>query len=164
MDRHRLAKLMALVTSGAAGRARKESLMPPAVVNETADTPAKLEKVEIPPGSGNFFKMSAADAKAAQDRAAADAANPAAYQTLVTGSLAAPSGPAEVGLTVLSKAELVALAEARGLSTSGTKAEIAARFGAAPAEVESPEMAGGDTGAEAGAPAGVAPDATTSAE
>lgn len=37
--------------------------MAPAVINETDEEPVKLEKVEIPAGSGNYFKLSPADKK-----------------------------------------------------------------------------------------------------
>jgi hypothetical protein len=140
----------------------------PTVVNQTSEKPVELVKVEI--GPGHFLKLSPADAAAREARLQAEAEQRAAYQALAFGGaepeVTAPAGPAEVPLTVLTRAELVALAEARGLATSGNKPAIAARFagGATTEEPEAPAAAGGpDGGAESGLPAGAAPDATAAA-
>lgn len=142
----------------------------PAVANPVADVPVKLERIEVEPGV--VLKLSAKDADAYKARKAAEAKTAAAYAALVSGAgqpeIESPAAPAEVPLTILSKAELVTLAEARGLSAKGTKAEIAARFAegaradeSAPAPETEPVSDGGAAG---GAPAGAAPDAVPADE
>lgn len=95
-----------------------------------SDEPVKLEIVEVEPGV--FLKLNPADKKAILDRQAAAASDRAAWEAGNRGDAAAAASPAAgvAPLTVLSKAELVDLAEVRGLKTTGSKADIAARIGA----------------------------------
>ena len=105
--------------------------MSPAVREVSSnEIPVVLEKVEVSPG--NFIKMSPGDKKAWQEQTVEAERSRAAWlagRRQVDEEPVAEAGPAVVPLTVLTKAELVDLAAARGLATSGSKAAIAARFG-----------------------------------
>jgi hypothetical protein len=123
---------MGLVTSARA----KGDTMSPAVREETAEQPVKLEVVEVEPGV--TLKLSPADKKAYFERKAAAEVDRQAYLATLAGTPAGAAAaehgrPEDAGippLTVLTKTELESLAEARGLAKSGSKAQIAKRFGA----------------------------------
>ena len=109
--------------------------MPAVREGDPTEVPVKLELVEVSPG--NFIKMNATDKKAHEQRIADEQARQAAYAATLAGETAPAGAAASEGkaggvpaLTVLTKAELVELAEARGLATSGSKAAIAKRFAA----------------------------------
>jgi hypothetical protein len=144
---------MGLVSSGSAKG--EKPLMSPAVPNETEEQPVVLEKVEISPG--NFIKMSPTD-KAAWERHNADAAaTQAAWERTTAGVVAAAAAPdaASVLAEVLSKDELVYIADGRDLATSGSKAKIASRIAVGAAAVA--EDDGDDT-------AGAGPDGSATAD
>lgn len=99
----------------------------PTVKNETADEPVELGIYEVEPGV--VLKLTAADYAADQARRKEAAANHAAWKSadLPKAADAAPAG--EVPLSTLKVAELTAIAEGRGLSTTGNKAALVARIG-----------------------------------
>lgn len=147
---------MALITSA------KGANMP-AVENATADIPRKVGRhTFVVDGQEVTLKMTDDEAAAYQKNLDEQHANRLAWQRLTAGIADEPAAEREsdvVPLTVLKKDELVALAEARGLKTSGSKADIAARFidGAADDDSDDQDPDAGQGGTDPNAGSGTPP-------
>ena len=126
----------------------------PAVENATAEIPKKVGRhTFVVDGQEVTLKMTDDEAAAYQKNLDEQRAQRLAWQRLTAGIADEPEAVASdvVPLTVLTKAELVELAEARGLKTTGSKADIAARFAdGAGDEDEDPAAGQGDTDPNAG--------------
>lgn len=100
----------------------------------------EAEKSEPEPESEPESEPTLEPASEAEPEVEAEA-EPAEAEPELEVADAEPAEPTEESLLALKKVELVEMAESAGLSTSGTKAELAARIIAGPQEAETEEEA-----------------------